>query len=57
MEIGNVTFNKELINKLVKEYGDEPIMCESCNDAVAHLRGHGAELCTDCFHEIYDGCP
>ena len=36
---------------------EDSIMCESCKQEMASKRGHGAELCTDCFHEIYDGCP
>jgi hypothetical protein len=33
------------------------IMCSSCKDAVATKWAGHDEVCTDCFHEIYDGCP
>ena len=59
IEIGNVTFNKELVDKLIKkgfeESGvelEEYDMCQACKDAVAVDRARGYRVCRDCYYEM-----
>ena len=40
-----------------KGFQEDDLICDSCKDACATSRSSHDEVCTDCFHEIYDGCP
>jgi len=40
-----------------KGFEEDDLVCDSCKDAHATSRASHDEVCTDCFYEIYDGCP
>ena len=40
-----------------KGFEEDDLICDSCKDAIATRHSSHDEVCTDCFHEIYDGCP